>query len=129
MDEQRMRINEKIGDLLTDYGIDTSNTPMFDFVVDSTIQEILNFCALTKLPAELEHVVIRRALGQIILFNVQINGTDSINADRIVKSITEGDTSISYDNRLDKGMLIFAYVEESKKYGQDELYSFRKMRW
>lgn len=130
MDEQRERIYNTLNSLIEEYGADiTTDSPMTTFMVNSVIQDIKNFCAINYLPEELEHVVVRRVLGQMLLFTVQINGGDSLKVDSMIKSISEGDTSISYDSKLDRGMIIFSFIEESKIYGQDDLYSFRKMRW
>lgn len=130
MDEQRERIYNTLNSLIKEYGADiTTDSPMAAFMINSVIQDIKNFCAINYLPEELEHVVIRRVLGQMLQFTVQINGGDSLKVDAMIKSISEGDTSISYDSKLDRGMVIFSFIEESKIYGQDDLYSFRKMRW
>lgn len=101
-----------------------------DYTINSEIREILNFCAIDTLPSELEHVVVRRVLGQLLNFIVQVRGNEGVNIDSVgISSIKEGDVSISYNNSLDKASLIFRFIKNSKEYGKDELYSFRKLRW
>lgn len=104
-----------------------------DYIVEisirSVIQDILNFCNLTELPKELEHVVIRRVIGNLLEYYIRVNGADNLNIDKMVRSISEGDVSITYDDKLDRNLITFKFIEESKNYGHNDLYSFRTMRW
>lgn len=120
----------KIIELLKPFGIaiETSNFSL-EFAVQSTIQDILNFCNLKEIPKELEHVVIRRVLANLIGFKLQTDGAESMNIEKGIKSISEGDVSITYYSSVDKGALLNKFIQDSKNYGLDNLYSFRDFRW
>ncbi|WAW15450.1 hypothetical protein [Peptostreptococcus equinus] len=120
----------KIMELLKPFGIaiETSDFSL-EFAVQSTIQDILNFCNLKEIPKELEHVVIRRVLANLIGFKLQTDGAESMNIEKGIKSISEGDVSITYYSSIDKGALLNKFIQDSKNYGLDNLYSFRDFRW
>lgn len=120
----------KVIELIDPFGINLSADDFYlVFAVESTIRDILNFCNLKEIPKELEHVVIRRVLAKILDFKLQTSGADSINIEKGIRSITEGDVSISYDTSLDRGVLLSKFIKEGLNYGMDNLYSFRDFRW
>ena len=63
-----------------------------DLVIKDVIQDALNYCNLAELPAEAEPYVRKKVRG-IINYETE-NGTASVFD---VKSIKEGDTSITYN--------------------------------
>lgn len=120
----------KVIKLIEPFGIKlTTDDFSLGFAIESTIQDILNFCDLKEIPKELEHVVVRRVLANLIGFKLQTDGAESMNIEKGIKSITEGDVSITYDNSMDKGTLLAKFIQDSKNYGMDNLYSFRDFRW
>lgn len=120
----------KVIELIDPFGINLSADDFYlAFTIESTIQDILNFCNLKEIPKELEHVIIRRVLAKILDFKLQTSGADSINIEKGIRSITEGDVSISYDISLDRGVLLSKFIKEGLNYGMDNLYSFRDFRW
>lgn len=120
----------KVIELIDPFGINLSADDFYlVFAIESTIQDVLNFCNLKEIPKELEHVVIRRVLTKILDFKLQTSGADSINIEKGIRSITEGDVSISYDTSLDRGVLLSKFIKEGLNYGMDNLCSFRDFRW
>ena len=71
----------------------------------------------------------RRVLAKILDFKLQTSDADSINIEKGIRSITEGDVSISYDTSLDRGVLLSKFIKDGLIYGTDNLYSFRDFRW
>ena len=63
-----------------------------DLIINDTIQDALNYCNLKGLPIELEPYI-RKKVQAIINYELE-NGTTSIFD---IKSISEGDTSITYN--------------------------------
>ena len=63
-----------------------------DITISDVIQDTMNYCNLTELPIELEPYVRKKVQG-IINYETE-NGTGSVFD---VKSIKEGDTSITYN--------------------------------
>lgn len=120
----------KVIELIDPFGVNLSADDFYlVFAIESTIQDVLNFCNLKEIPKELEHVVIRRVLTKILDFKLQTSGADSINIEKGIRSITEGDVSISYDTSLDRGVLLSKFIKEGLNYGMDNLCSFRDFRW
>jgi hypothetical protein len=121
---------DKVIELIELFGIRISTDDFYlAFAVESTIQDILNFCNLKEIPVELEHVIVRRVLAKILDFKLQTSDADSINIEKGIRSITEGDVSISYDTSLDRGVLLSKFIKDGLNYGTDNLYSFRDFRW
>lgn len=121
---------DKVIELIELFGIRISTDDFcLAFAVESTIQDILNYCNLKEIPVELEHVIVRRVLAKLLDFKMQTSGADSINIEKGIRSITEGDISISYDTSLDKGAMLAKFIKDGLNYGMDNLYSFRDFRW
>lgn len=96
--------------------IDASN----ELLIPDVIQEALNYCNLTELPLELEPFI-RKKVNSIINYEAQ-NGTNSVFD---IKSIKEGDTSITYnvDDKISKET-IYGLSSSDKK----TLQLFRRTR-
>ena len=91
-----------------------------DLIISDVIQEVMNYCNLTELPAFLEPFV-RKKVQTIINYELE-NGTTSVFD---VKSIKEGDTSITYnvDDKTSKDT-IYGLSDRDKK----TLTQFRRLR-
>jgi hypothetical protein len=91
-----------------------------DLIIRDTVQEVLNYCNLTECPIELEPFI-RKKVRTIINYESE-NGTTSVFD---VKSIREGDTSITYnvDENTSKET-VYGLSKEDKK----RLQSFRRVR-
>ena len=125
-----MDIKKTVIELLKPFGVEVAEDDFsLLFLIQSTTQDILNFCNLKELPKELEHVVERRVVANVLNLKLQASGEESIEVEKGIKSITEGDVSVSYDTSLDKGVLIARFIKDNLKYGMDNLYSFRDFRW
>lgn len=70
-----------------------------DLIIKDVIQDALNYCNLKELPIELESFI-RKKVQSIINYEAE-NGTSSVFD---IKSIKEGDTSITYnvDDKVSK---------------------------
>lgn len=125
-----MDIKNTVIELLKPFGIEVAEDDFsLLFSIQSITQDILNFCNLKELTKELEHVVERRVVANVLNLKLQASGEGSIEVEKGIKSITEGDVSVSYDTSLDKGVLIARFIKDNLKYGMDNLYSFRDFRW
>lgn len=96
--------------------IDTSK----DILIEDVIQDVKNYCNLKELPQELEPFIRRKVKG---IINYEVENGDSSVFD--VKSIKEGDTSITYnvDEKTSKET-IYGLSDREKKSLQD----FRRTR-
>lgn len=91
-----------------------------DLIIKDVIQEAMNYCNLKELPIELEPFVRKKVQGIINYENE--NGTGSVFD---IKSIKEGDTSITYnvDDKISKDT-IYGLSKSNKV----ALQSFRRIR-
>ncbi|MDB8821383.1 MAG: hypothetical protein E6005_03855 [Peptostreptococcus sp.] len=125
-----MDTKKTVIELLKPFGVEVAEDDFtLLFLIQSITQDILNYCNLKELPKELEHVVVRRVVANLLNSKLQTSGEGSIEVEKGIKSITEGDVSVSYDTSLDKGVLISSFIKDNLNYGMDNLYSFRDFRW
>lgn len=91
-----------------------------DLIISDAIQEVMNYCNLIELPFELEPFI-RKKTQSIINYESE-NGTTSVFD---VKSVKEGDTSITYnvDENFSKET-IYGLSDKDKK----SLQQFRRTR-
>jgi hypothetical protein len=91
-----------------------------DLIISDVIQEVMNYCNLAELPEALEPFIRKKTKG-IIDYESE-NGTSSVFD---VKSIKEGDTSITYnvDDKTSKDT-IYGLSDRDKK----TLTQFRRLR-
>lgn len=91
-----------------------------DLIISDIIQEAMNYCNLTELPESIEPFM-RKKVQSVINYELE-NGTTSVFD---VKSIKEGDTSITYnvDDKISKET-IYGLSDKDKK----ALQRFRRLR-
>lgn len=80
-----------------------------DLIISDVIQECLNFCNLKELPNELEPFI-RRKVKTIIDYEAE-NGSNNVFD---IKSIKEGDTSITYNTDEVSKETIYGLSEKDK---------------
>lgn len=90
-----------------------------DLIIKDVIQECLSYCNLKGLPLELEPFV-RKKVKTIIDYEKEF-GTDNVFD---VKSISEGDTSITYNTDEVSRETIYGLSEKDKQ----ALMRFRRLR-
>lgn len=90
-----------------------------DLLIADVIQDALNYCNLKELPVELEPYI-RKKVQSIISYETE-NGTGSVFD---VKSIKEGDTSITYNTEQISKETVYGLSKEDKK----RLQEFRRLR-
>lgn len=90
-----------------------------DLMISDVIQEVINYCNLKELPDVLEPFI-RKKVRTIITYEAE-NGTSSVFD---VKSIKEGDTSITYNVEQVSRETIYGLSEQDKK----DLRQFRRLR-
>lgn len=90
-----------------------------DLIISDVIQEVMNYCNLTELPEALEPFI-RKKVQTIIKYEAE-NGTDTVFD---VKSIKEGDTSITYNVDQVSRDTVYGLSELDKK----DLRPFRRLR-
>jgi len=100
---------------------DDSQDALLGFMLDYAANLVANYCGIRVIPVELDNVVAMIAAGAYS-FGAGM-GADGGE----VKSLTEGDTTVSMTtaldrlNAMDKSSLLMNY--------QQQLNAFRRMRW
>lgn len=99
---------------------DTEKDIALEFVLADTKQRIMNYCNIDNLPQELETTMYRMAID--IYKNESIGSTED---NMTTKSISEGDTSVTFDKRAyDSGYsnsIIKSYIPQLNR--------FRRLVW
>lgn len=90
-----------------------------DLIISDVIQDALNYCNLIELPDGLEPFI-RKKVQNIITYEAE-NGTGSVFD---VKTIKEGDTSITYNTDEVSKETVYGLSNEDKKH----LQQFRRTR-
>lgn len=90
-----------------------------DLIISDVIQEVVNYCNLKELPGSLEPFI-RKKVKTIINYEAE-NGAEAIFD---VKSIKEGDTSITYDTVQVSRETIYGLSDKDKSV----LRRFRRLR-
>lgn len=90
-----------------------------DLLIDDIIQEVLNYCNLKEPPEEIEPFI-RKKVKTIIDYETE-NGSNNVFD---VKSIKEGDTSITYNTDEVSRETIYGLSDRDKKV----LQQFRRLR-
>lgn len=82
-------------------------------------QYIKDFCNISTIPAELQHVLSKRTAGAFLREQYALG---TVGGDD-VSSITEGDVSMSFGNATKLKDVITAYLDDS------ELMHYRRLAW
>ena len=106
---------ELVAEIKKNLGIEDATR---DLAISDMIQEVMNYCNLTIVCIELEPFI-RKKVQTIINYELE-NGTTSVFD---VKSIKEGDTSITYNENITKET-IYGLSSEDKA----TLRRFRRLR-
>lgn len=102
------------------------------FLIGKVESDILNFCNIDALPDAAVYIAIDMACGEFLLDkkaagDLIINGVDLSKAD--VKSISEGDTSVSFDSNSQNAAQKADVLINSLLDSQNDLYRFRRFVW
>lgn len=102
------------------------------FLIGKVESDILNFCNIDALPDAAVYIAIDMACGEFLLDkkaagDLIINGIDLSKAD--VKSISEGDTSVSFDGNNQNAAQKADALINSLLASKNDLYKFRRLAW
>lgn len=130
----RTELKENIKNRLSYLGYELKNSDEWtvNFLIDKVENSIKNKCNINIIPKMLEEAETDMICGEFLLYLKNSGNLDieNINIDAAVKSIQEGDTSISYsdksktpEERLD---LIINYLMKNKT---GDLIRYRRIVW
>lgn len=101
------------------------------FCIGKVEEHIKNFCNITKVPKELYFMSIDMACGEFLKAKLATGGLDGygIADNRLIKSISEGDTSVAYsDVKTDAYTAMDGFIKGLIG-NESDLYCFRRLRW
>ena len=114
------------------YTATEADSEQIDFELQKTINYVMNYCNITIIPEIVEPRIIDRACAYF-LYNKKNSGSlEGFNYDTVVKSIKEGDTTITYavgqgedtpENRFD------SFVKQLERGFDKWITPHRRLRW
>lgn len=103
-----------------------------DFELTKTLNYVLNYCNITKIPEILEPRIVDRVCSDFLYYKKNSGSLDGFNYDPVIKQIKEGDTTVSYavgqsedtpENRFDN------FVKSLERGFDKWLTPHRRIRW
>lgn len=103
-----------------------------DFELEKTISYVYNYCNITTIPEILDRRIVDRICGYFLYYKKNSGSLAGFNYDDVIKSIKEGDTTITYavgqgedtpENRFD------AFVKSLERGFDKWLTPHRRLRW
>ena len=73
-----------------------ADNDQIDFELDKTLNYVKNYCNITDIPEILNPRIIDRVCGDFLFYKKNSGSLENFNYDAVIKSIKEGDTTITY---------------------------------
>ena len=114
------------------YTVSENEYNQVDFELQKIINYTLNYCNITEIPEIIEPRLIDRVCSDFLYYKKNSGGLEGFNYDAVIKSIKEGDTTITYavgqgedtqENRFD------AFVKTLERGYDKWITPHRKLRW
>lgn len=122
-------ILEKVKMLLSAVGVEVpEDDVVLSFVLDAVVSEILNRTNQAEVPEGLYTVLVMRTAG-VYLRNLKSAGKLSVEFEAAVKSISEGDASVTFSDSDSPEAQFDALVSGWASYGDDQLNRYRRLVW
>ena len=109
-----------------------SDYETIDFELEKTLNYVMNYCNITTIPEILDLRIVDRVCGYFLYYKKNSGSMDGFNYDAVIKSIKEGDTTITYavgqgedtpENRFD------AFVKSLERGFDKWITPHRRLRW
>ncbi len=103
-----------------------------DFEIETILNYTKNYCNITVIPEILDNRIIDRICADFLYYKKNSGSLDGFNYDAVIKSIKEGDTTITYavgqgedtpENRFD------SFVKQLERGFDKWLTPHRALRW
>jgi hypothetical protein len=129
-----MVVRENVIDRLKQLGYVPSEEdyPHIDFELQKTLNYVVNYCNITTIPEILDLRIVDRICSDFLYYKKNSGSLEGFNYDAVIKSIKEGDTTISYavgqgedtpENRFD------AFVKSLERGFDKWISPHRRIRW
>lgn len=114
------------------YTVGEADKPLLSFIKNTVENSIKIRANITEIPEALNNVVAKRTIGEF-LASKSGNGSlenSKIDLEPIIKTIQEGRVSITYEtNTKNKEEMLKLFIGMLIAYGEEEIISFRRLRW
>lgn len=133
-DEFILLILKRLGSLGYNITVNDNEVWLIAFSVSEVVSHIKNFCNISAIPKELNHIVIERVAGKV-LYNQKSTGQSDdlpIDLETAVKSVQTGDTNVTFaigEGSMTDEQRFDAIVSSLLNTGEGELICFRKIKW
>lgn len=114
------------------YTATEADHPRIDFELQLVTNYTLNYCNIDTIPMMVEPKLIDRVCSYFLYYKKNSGSLDGFNYDAVIKSIKEGDTTITYavgqgedtpENRFD------AFVKQLERGYDKWITPYRRIRW
>lgn len=114
------------------YTVGEADKPLLSFIKNTVENSIKIRANITEIPEALNNVVAKRTIGEF-LASKSGNGSlenSKINLEPVIKTIQEGRVSITYETNIkNKEEMLKVFIGMLIAYGEEEIISFRRLRW
>lgn len=111
------------------YIVTESDTWMLPFIVSKVESDVKIACNLSNIPEELTKIVIDKIVGEFLLNKKSTGQLEGFDLTPAVSSITEGDTSLSFDTSQSDERKLNMLINYLMTHGDSALSSFRCLKW
>lgn len=124
-----MDIMQEAARQLESYGISADGTALA-FAVGRVEEKIRNFCNITEVPEGLFHTAVNMVCGEYLQQMHLLRQLDPevFPAEAAVKSISEGDVSISFMDNASAEDKLAVFIEKLKS-SESDLLAYRRLAW
>ncbi len=114
------------------YNVKESDNDQLDFELTKILNYIKNYCNITTIPEILDLRIIDRVCSDFLFFKKNSGSLEGFNYDAVIKSIKEGDTTLTYavgqgedtpENRFD------SFVKSLERGFDKWITPHRRLRW
>ena len=103
-----------------------------DFELKKTLNYVMNYCNITTIPEIIDIRIVDRVCAYFLFYKKNSGSLDGFNYDAVIKSIKEGDTTLTYavgqgedtpENRFD------SFVKSLERGFDKWITPHRRLRW
>lgn len=112
---------------LLGYDIPDRESEILEILIDEVRDYILNYCNIKEVPAEINSCWVSLVCQKYLQNKLALGDMEGVENGNI-SSISEGETSISYDNSNSSVARIQKLIDKLGKV-ENQLVSYRKVKW